>query len=147
MGYIRRTSLPDGYFHVWIRGDRELAPFEASEDRTAALGMLLKACDRFGVQVEAATIMSTHYHAILLGATSRISAALQWFHSRYARTLNRRSSRFGHVFAERFSCKTVEEDQVYDRCGYVLANPIKAGLCGRIQEWPWSYSRYGLETF
>ena len=109
--------------------------------------MLLKACDRFGVRVEAATIMSTHYHAILLGATPGISSALQWFHSRYARALNRRRSRFSHVFAERFSCKTVEEDQVYDRCGYVLANPIKAGLCARMQDWPWSYSRYGLESF
>jgi putative transposase len=147
VGYIRRSSLPDGYFHIWIRGDPELAPFETADDRTAALGMLLKACDRFGVRVEAACIMTTHYHAILVAASARISAALQWFHSRYAQALNRRRMRFGHVFAERFQCRTVEEDEVYDRCGYVLANPVKAGLCERLQDWPWSYSRYGLENF
>ena len=147
MGYIRRSALPGGYFHVWIRGDRELAPFETPDDRTAALAMLLKACDRFGVRVEAACIMSTHYHAILLAAVARISAALQWFHANYARSLNRRRGRFGHVFAERFKCKTVEEDGVVDRCGYVLGNPVSAGLCNRIQDWPWSYSRYGLDNF
>jgi REP-associated tyrosine transposase len=147
VGYIRRTSLPGGYFHVWMRGTPELAPFETPDDRTAALGMLLKACDRYGVRVEAACVMTTHYHAILLGAVARISAALQWFHSRYARALNRRRKRFGHVFAERFQCKAVEEDQVYDRVAYVLGNPLKAGLCDRIQDWPWSYSRYGLERF
>ena len=146
MGYVRRTDLPDGYFHVWIRGDPELAPFATPEDKTAALGLLLKACRRFDVRVEVACIMSTHYHAILLGATVRISAALQWFHSRYARALNRRRDRFGHVFAERFQSKPVEEDDVYDRSGYVLGNPVKAGLCERIEEWPWSYSRYGLEN-
>jgi putative transposase len=146
MGYIRRTSLPGGFFHVWIRGDPELAPFETSEDRTAALGMLLKACRRFGVRVEAACIMTTHYHAVLLGPTVRISAALQWFHSRYARALNLRRGRFGHVFAERFRCKTVDEDDVFDRCGYVLGNPVKAGICDRIEDWPWSYSRYGIEN-
>ena len=37
VGYIRRTLLPDGYFHVWIRGDPELAPFLMPDDRTAAL--------------------------------------------------------------------------------------------------------------
>jgi REP-associated tyrosine transposase len=109
--------------------------------------MLLKACNRFGVRIEAACIMTTHYHAILVATPARISAALQWFHSRYAQALNRRRKRFGHVVAERLQCKTVEEDEVYDRCGYVLANPVKAGLCERLQDWPWSYSRYGLENF
>ncbi len=136
--------MPDGYFHVWMRGDPELAPFGTPDDRTAALGMLLRACRRFGVRVEAACIMGTHYHAVLLGATRQVSAALQWFHSRYARVLNGRRKRFGHVFAERFQCKTVVEEDVYDRCGYVLGNPVKAGLCNLITEWPWSYSRYGL---
>jgi putative transposase len=109
--------------------------------------MLLKACDRFGVRVEAACIMSTHYHALLVAATTPISAALQCFHARYARALNQRRKRFGHVFAERFQSKPVEDDEVYDRCGYFLANPIKAGLCQRIQDWPWSYSRYDRENF
>jgi hypothetical protein len=76
-----------------------------------------------------------------------LSRALQWFHSRYARAFNRRYGRFGHVFAERFGCKTVGEDGVFDRCGYVLGNPVKAGLCDRIDEWPWSWSRYGTEAF
>jgi putative transposase len=146
MGYIRRTLLPDGYFHVWIRGYPELAPFGTPDDRTAALGMLLKACRLFGVRVEAACIMSTHYHAVLLGTTGQISAALQWCHSRYALALNSRRERFGHVFAERFKCKTVEEEDAFDRCGYVLGNPVKAGLCDRIEDWPWSYSRYGLQN-
>ena len=132
---------------MWIRGVPELAPFETPDDRSAALGMLLDGCDRFGVRVEAACIMTTHYHAILLASSVRISAALQWVHARYARALNRRRERFGHVFAERFSCRTVEEDEVFDRCGYVLANPVKAGLCDCIRDWPWSYSAYGLENF
>ena len=44
-------------------------------------------------------------------------------------------------------CRTIEEDDVFDRCRYVLGNPIKAGLCNHIQDWPWSYSRYCLENF
>jgi putative transposase len=144
MGYVRRTSLPDGYFHVYIRGMCDVPPFPAPRDRTAALGMLMKAARRFEIEVEAACIMTTHYHAVVEGDCASLSVAMQSFHSRYARALNKRYGRYGHVFAERFQCRVVEEDGVFDRCGYVLGNPVKAGLCERVEDWPWSYSRYGL---
>jgi REP-associated tyrosine transposase len=147
MGYVRRTSLPDGWFHVWIRGVCDVAPFPTPEDRTAALRMLLTTARRFEVEVEAACVMTTHYHAIVLAESEALSSALQSFHTRYAREFNRRYRRFGHVFAERFQCRTVDEDGVYDRCGYVLGNPLKAGLSDRVAGWPWSYCRSGLDAF
>jgi hypothetical protein len=61
---------------------------------------------------------------------------------RYARAFNDRYGRFGSVFAERFQCRTVDEDGVFDRCGYVLGNPVEAGLCDRVEDWPWSCSRF-----
>jgi REP element-mobilizing transposase RayT len=141
MGYERRTMLPDGYFHVWMRGVAEMPPFPEPEDKTAALGMLMKAGVQFEVEVEAACIMSTHYHAIVRAACSQLSLAMQSFHSRYARAFNKRHGRYGHAFAERFQCKPLHEEDIFDRCGYVLGNPVKAGLCDRIEDWPWSYSR------
>jgi putative transposase len=147
MGYVLRTSLPNGYFHVWIRGVCDIPPFPAPQDRTAALAMLHKAARRFELEVEAACVMTTHYYAVVAGACASLSAAMQWFHSRYARAFNRRYGRFGHVFAERFQCRTVAEDGVFDRCGYVLGNPVKAGLCDQIDDWPWSWSKYGVGIF
>lgn len=145
MGYIRRTSLHDGYFHVFIRGVCCAPPFPEPPDRTAALGMLFKAARRFEIEVEAACIMTTHYHAVVHAKCDRLSAAMQWFHSRYARAFNRRRGRFGHVFAERFQCRVIEsEEYVYDACEYTVLNPVKAGLCDRVEDWPWSYSRYSV---
>jgi len=147
MGYIHRSALPDGYFHVWTRGVCAVPAFPEALDRSAALGMLLKAAGRFELEVEAACIMTTHYHAVVWAECAHLSRAMQWFHSRYARAFNKRAGRFGHVFAERFQCRTVDEEAVYDRCGYVLGNPVKAGLCYRIADWPWSYCRLGLDRF
>jgi REP-associated tyrosine transposase len=145
MGYLLRSSLPDGYFHVYIRGVCGTPPFPEPEDRTAALGMLIKAAGRFEIELEAACIMTTHYHAIVNAACARLSAAMQWFHSRYARAFNMRHGRFGHVFAERFQCRVIDsEEYVYDACEYALLNPVKAGLCDRAEDWPWSYSRYSV---
>ena len=59
----------------------------------------------------------------------------------------RRLEAFLSVFAERFQCRTVDEDGVFDRCGYVLANPVHAGLCDGIEDWPWSYSRLGPNVY
>jgi putative transposase len=147
MGYVLRSSLPDGCFHVWIRGVCGIPPFPAPQDRTAGLGMLMKAAARFELRVEAACVMTTHYHAVVVGTCANLSPAMQWFHSRYARAFNRRYGRFGSVFAERFQCRTVDEDGVFDRCAYVIWNPVKAGLCDRLEDWPWSYSRLRADVY
>lgn len=147
MGYVRRSLLPDGYFHVWIRGVHGLSPFPEAEDRTVAFELFFATAARLDLQVEAACFLSTHYHAVVLARRTALSAALQRFHARYARLFNRDNARFGHVFAERFGCRTVAEDAVYDRCGYVLGNPVKARLCDHVRDWPWSYYRHGLDAF
>jgi putative transposase len=142
---VLRTSLPDGYFHLWIRGVSDVPPFPAPQDRTAALGMLFKAARRFEISVEAACVMTTHYHAIVECRRASLSLAMQWFHSRYARAFNRRYGRYGHVFAERFQCRVIEsEEYLFDACDYTILNPVNAGLCDRVEDWPWSYSRYSV---
>jgi len=46
----------------------------------------------------------------------------------------------------RFSTRVIEsEDYLFDACTYVLLNPICAGLCNRVEDWPWSFSRYGRD--
>ena len=65
----------------------------------------------------------------------------------YATYFNRRHGRFGHVFAGRFSARVIENEQyLYDACAYVVLNPVKAGLCDKVEDWPWSYSSFGLDS-
>jgi putative transposase len=144
MARVLRTSLPDGYFHVYARGVREVPPFPNPADRTAALGMMLKLQTRYLLVVHVACVMSTHYHAMFETEQATLSQALQWLNGRYARAFNKRQGRYGSVFAERFGCRVVGEQDMRRRCDYILENPVKAGLCERPEDWPWSYSRYGL---
>ena len=74
-----------------------------------------------------------------------LSTGMHYLNWRYARDFNNRYELFGHVFAHRFKSKVIDsEEYVFDCCAYVLQNPVKAGLCERVEDWPWSYSRYGL---
>ena len=139
--------MPDGWFHVYARGVAGLPPFPAPQDRTALLALVFKCEGRFELGVGAACVMTTHYHLVVEATQDVLSRAMQWLQSRYARAFNKRYGRFGHVFAERFQARAVEgEDRVFETCAYVLLNPVKAGLCDRVEDWQWSYSCYGLDS-
>ena len=147
MARVLRTSLPDGYFHVYTRGVARVPPFPAPQDRTALLALLLTSQRRFDLTVYAACVLTTHYHAVFEATQVALSRGMQWLNARYARAFNKRYGQFGHVFAERFQTRVVEsEDRVFETCSYVLLNPVKAGICDSAEDWPWSYSRYGLDV-
>lgn len=148
MSRVPRTSLPDGYFHVVARGvDRRTPLFRDGTDRTGFLRLLRHAVVRYDWTCFALCVMSTHYHVVLESRQVDLSAGLQWLNGVYARHFNRRHDRFGHVFGDRFSTRVIEsEEHLLEACAYVLLNPVKAGLCERADDWPWSYSLYGREA-
>jgi putative transposase len=143
VGRVLRTSLPDGYFHVYSRSLPEAPAFPEATDRRAFL-LLVRQCERkFGILVLASTVLTTHYHLVVEATQETLSKAIQWLNACYARGFNARHQRFGSVFAERFSVRVIQDEHDVPRAiDYVLANPVRAGLCADVEDWPWSYSRY-----
>jgi putative transposase len=147
MARVLRTSLPDGYFHVYTRGVAGQSTFPDPEDRAALLALARRGESRYDLTIHAACVLSSHYHLVLETTQVVLSRAIQWLNAHYARAFNRRHGRFGHVFAERFQSRVIDgEERVFETCAYVLLNPVKAGLCERVEDWPWSYSRYDLRA-
>lgn len=147
MARVPRSSLPDGFFHVSARGvDRATPLFQDDADRTTFLQFLRRTVDGYELTCHALCVMSTHYHLVVESTRIQLSAGLQFLNCAYASHFNRRYGRFGHVFAGRFSARAIDsEDYLREACSYVLSNPVKAGLCERAEDWPWSYSRYGID--
>ena len=147
MARLPRSALPDGCFHVYVRGVAGSCAFPEDTDRTALMTLLPALEWRYDLTLHAACVMSTHYHLVVDAACAALSKAMHWLNWCYARYFNEKYGRFGHVFAERFSTRVIGgEDRVFETCAYVLLNPVKAGLCDRAEDWPWSYSRYGLDV-
>jgi REP-associated tyrosine transposase len=145
MARVPRLSLPDGFFHVYCRGVAGSVVFPDGDDRTAFLSILWRCVPRFRWQCHAACVLSTHYHLVLATGVTDLCAGIHQLNWRYARYFNRQYGGFGHVFAERFQTRAIEaEERVFETCAYVLLNPVKAGLCDQVEDWPWSYSRHGL---
>jgi REP-associated tyrosine transposase len=73
-----------------------------------------------------------------------LSEGLQLLNGQYAQGFNGKYRRWGHVFGERFWCRPVPEEQLESVCIYVMMNPVRAGLCEGIADWPWSACRFEL---
>jgi len=57
----------------------------------------------------------------------------------YAQDFNRRHGRVGHLFQGRYRAVLVEaEAHLLAIVGYIVRNPVRAGMCQSIADWPWS---------
>jgi putative transposase len=143
---VPRTSLPDGYFHVTARGIAARGSiYRDDEDRRMFLTLMRQARRKHDWTCHAFCLMGTHYHLVLETTREGLSSGLHRLNWLYAVYFNERHGLFGHLFADRFSARIIEsEEYLFDACAYVLLNPVKARLCDRVEDWPWSYSRFGI---
>ena len=140
---VLRTSLPDGYFHVMSRGVDGCAIFRDDDDRRSFLAQVLRCAKRFRWTLHALCLMTTHYHLVLHSTQPELSRGLQRLLGRYAQSFNERHNRFGPLFAGRFSARSIDsEDYLYAACRYVVENPVRAGICDSVGDWPWAHTRY-----
>jgi putative transposase len=87
-------------------------------------------------------LMGTHYHVVVAAERHALSAGLQRLNGVYAQLFNRRHGRTGHLFGGRFHAWVIaDERHLHATCAYVLENPVRAGLCATVSEWPWSASQ------
>ena len=109
-------------------------------DRFAFLARLRKVTERVRWQVVAWCLMDTHYHLLLVvGSEPQVSRGMLMLNSVYARELNRRHHRRGHLFGSRYRPTRVDADEhLVAAIAYILRNPLHAGLAQRIEDWPWS---------
>ena len=136
---LLRTALPDGVFHVTARGVNSCAIYLDDSDRYAFLGLLKECIERFAWLMHAFCLMTTHYHLVLQARQRDLSDGMHRLNGVYALRFNRRHRRHGHLFGDRFASWVIKDEDHFDAtCGYVLLNPVRAGLCRRAEDWPWS---------
>jgi REP element-mobilizing transposase RayT len=119
------------------------ALFRDDEDR--AIFELLFGCvvERRGWVCYSACLMTTHYHLLVETVAADLAAGMHWLNALYAQSFNRRHGESGHVFDARYHSELVlTEAHFFATVRYIALNPVRAGLCERPKDWPWS--SYGL---
>jgi REP-associated tyrosine transposase len=142
---LARRVLPDGMFHVTARGVARARIFLDGIDYAAFERQLLEVRDEHSWTLHAYCLLPNHYHLIVETRRAKLSAGMHRLNGRYAQRFNRRYDRVGHVFQNRFGSYVISSEEHFERAlAYVRANPVEAGLCRSIEEWPWSGARLDL---
>ncbi len=90
-------------------------------------------------------LMPNHYHLLIETRLPNLSAGMQRLNWRHAVRFNWRHSYTGHLFESRFHSElVVTEAHFLETARYIVLNPVRAGLCARPGEWPFSSYRRTL---
>jgi REP element-mobilizing transposase RayT len=133
-----RNEEPGRTWHVYSRGVDRRRIFVDDEDYRLYVALLGAAAERYGWRVLCFCLMPNHVHLLIETPEPTLGVGMQWLHSRYALAFNRRHSRTGHLFENRFRSPVVKTDEAFVRLvGYIVMNPVAASLCDDPVEWPW----------
>lgn len=129
-------------YHVGSRGNNQQPVYWADDDRTEFLGLLEDVARRREWIVLTYCLMPNHFHLVVLVPECGLSEGMQYLNGGYARRINSRYGRTGHVFRNRFWSKFIDNDaQLLATVRYVVRNPVRAGLCSTPERWRWSGHR------
>ena len=139
MGRPLRRHEPGQHYLVTTRCHQ--ARFFLRPDREfndALLEWLARAQQHFPLlRMLAVCVLSNHLHLVVRDEDGELAAWASYFLGHLARAVNRIRGRSGCCFERRYSAEPILDDEaLLDRLVYVVTNPVKAGLCKRVQDWP-----------
>ncbi len=124
--------------HVYARGNDRRKIFDEDLDRAAYLELLGTVAVRLAWHCLAYCLMGNHVHLLIETPKPNLGYGMQRLHGTYARELNDRRGRSGHVFQGRFGSALLRTDaHLLTTVAYIAANPVEAGLCRSPEQWPW----------
>lgn len=136
---MARVVVPGFPHHVTQRGNRRQRTFFRKDDFVAYRELMAQWCQQCGVAVWAYCLMPNHVHLIVVPESEDgLRRAIGEAHRRYTRRINFREKWRGHLWQGRFASFVMDETYLLACALYVERNPVRAGLCKRAVDYPWS---------
>lgn len=134
-----RTVAPGLPYHVTQRGTNREKVFFSVSDRHLYLRLIRENLHQAGVQVLAYCLMSNHVHFVVVPQREDSLAVLFGrANGRYAQAANIRKGRSGHLWQARYFSCAMSEDHLWTALQYVEANPCRAGVVMKPEQYRWS---------
>lgn len=138
-----RVEYPGALYHVIQRGNNQEHVFERSENKKKLIDLLQKAVKVDGADLFAFVVMSNHYHLAIRTNFEPLNRVMHRINTTYSMFYNRIMDRSGHVFQGRYKATPIyDEKYLLSLVKYIHRNPVRAGICTRVQDYPWSSDPY-----
>jgi len=143
MPYRETPFLPEQFYHLYNRGNNKEAIFFEAENYRFFLQRFIKYFPPDKAQIHAYCLMPNHFHLLIrLLSGLDYSSAMQHFGISFAKSINTRYARVGHLFQGRFKAKHVDSTEyLLHLTRYIHLNPRFAGLVERAEHWEFSSYR------
>lgn len=140
-----RCILPGLPYHVTQRGTDRQRVFFTAADRNTYLGLAARHQFDAGVRVLAYCLMTNHVHFVLVAERAdSLAVFFRRVHGAYSQWINTRLRRSGHLWQNRFYSCPMSERHLWIGLRYVEANPVRAEMVARPEDYRWSSARTHL---
>lgn len=130
--HIRARSNNKEWFHLPLKKVWEI--FLENWEETIA---------NYQISLHAFVLMANHIHAIVSTPNQNLDAGMHHLLRETSRDINKSSSRINHVFGGPYKWSLIGNKRYYEHAlRYVYQNPVKAGVCNRVEEYPYSTIGY-----
>lgn len=93
----------------------------------------------YNIRIHAFTLMSNHFHLIAHAPDANLSEAMRFFMSESGRDLRNLSQRINCTYGTRFHRSLLTTPQYFLHAyKYLYRNSVQAGVCERVEEYPYS---------
>jgi putative transposase len=136
-----RLDAPGLLHHVIIRGIERKPIFEEDRDKEDFVERCSILLPETMTACYAWSILSNHVHMLLRTGNVPLSTVMSRLLTGYATTYNRRHTRSGHLFQNRYKSVICQEDAYFkELIRYIHVNPIRAHLTDfdGLESFPWS---------
>lgn len=134
-----RLFVAGGFYHVIFRGNNRGDIFFTVSDRCAWETLLHKGLNRYGHRLHAYCWMTNHVHLLLQAGAVPMSNFLGTLSSSYARFVNARDDRVGHLFERRYRATLIQQDQyLLEVVRYIHLNPVRANIVKSLDDYRWT---------
>jgi REP element-mobilizing transposase RayT len=134
-----RVQYAGAIVHVWARRVDRKPLFLDEADYGRYIRLLELTVARFDWILLSFCLMPNHIHLMVELRAPNLSAGMQSLQLRYARWFNDRHGRDGRLFEHRYKSRLVNDELHFvTLAAYIEGNPVRAALCAKREDWPWS---------
>jgi REP element-mobilizing transposase RayT len=135
MPRLARLDIAGLLQHVIVRGIERRDIFSDDIDRQNFVDRVITLLSETGVRCYAWAILSNHFHLLLKPTATPLASFMRRLLTGYAMSFNRRHTRSGHLFQNRYKSIVCEEEPyLLELVRYIHLNPLRAGMVASLDE-------------
>lgn len=146
MPRIARVLIEEGVYHIVARGNNKQNIFNERQDYEYYFQLLNKYKLKYEVKIYHYVLMPNHVHIILGSNPKPLISFMHGSGLSYAQWFQKKYSRIGHFWQDRYKSHIIEKETYLLRCGrYIELNPVRAKMVAKPEDY--EYSSYNFYVF